>query len=878
VHEPAAVTTVLLTDIEGSTRLWEREPERMRPALACHDVIARVAVEAHRGMVVKTTGDGIHAVFDDPLDAVAATLQLQHALLDPGATAGMPLQVRCGLHLGVVERRDNDVFGTPVNRTARIMAAAHGGQVLVSKAVADLVGNRLPAGIALKDLGVVRLRDLASPEHVYQIVHPRLRQEFPALRSLESTPNNLPQQVTSFIGRDRELSETKALLGTTRLLTLLGIGGLGKTRLSLQAAVDVMDDYPDGVWFVELAPLTDPQLVPQAVASVLGVKEEAGRPVLEALMTYGRDRRCLIVLDNCEHLVGACANLAQELLQSGPHLKILASSREPLHTPGETTYHVLPLAIPSEQEAFTPEALSRYEAVRLFVDRANAAQPAFRITLQNAQAVAQICHRLDGIPLALELAAARVRALTVEKIAERLSDRFRLLTGGNRTSLPRQQTLRALIDWSYDLLTDSERALLRRLSVFAGGWPLEAAESVGADGAMDDATAFDALTHLVEKSLVVLEAEEERYRLLDTVRQYAQERLIESGEGDAARTRHLRFYLALAEKAQPELVGPNQATWFARLDSERENLLAAHAWCDDADGGGELGLRLVSAMRRYWIVRGVLGVGHRVTMEALARAGAQARNFARCRALFDAGQLGSWMGRYAEAQLHLQESLTIARELGDPSSVAGALQPLALAALGLGNVTAARAYLEEALALEREEGDQREVAAVLNALAQIHRAQGDLDAALPLYENVLAIARDLRDREIIAIGLLNLAMVAIGRGSGERAGGMLLEVQAIAEEIGWHPAGQSVLEVCAGLAASRADWEHAACFFGAAEAQTGESGLHRDPADDAFLTPLVAQARKALGPAAFGAADAAGRALSYEQAMAQARSWLTNGF
>jgi tetratricopeptide (TPR) repeat protein len=292
---------------------------------------------------------------------------------------------------------------------------------------------------------------------------------------------------------------------------------------------------------------------------------------------------------------------------------------------------------------------------------------------------------------------------------------------------------------------------------------------------------------------------------------------------------------------------------------------------------GEFGLRLVSAMRRYWIVRGVLGLGHRVTVEALGRAGAQERNYARCRALFDAGQLGSWIRRYAEAQVYLRESLTIARELGDMSSVAGALQPLALALLGLGDVAAARSYLEEALALERERGDQREVAAVLNALAQIHRAQGELDAAEPLYENVLAIARDIRDREIIAIGLLNLAMVAIGRGSAERAGGMLLEVQAIAEEIGWRPAGQSVLEVSAGLAASRGEWEHAARFFGAAEAQTGESGLHRDPADEAFLTPLVAQARKILGTTAFGAAEAIGRALSYEQAMAQARSWLTNG-
>jgi tetratricopeptide (TPR) repeat protein len=358
------------------------------------------------------------------------------------------------------------------------------------------------------------------------------------------------------------------------------------------------------------------------------------------------------------------------------------------------------------------------------------------------------------------------------------------------------------------------------------------------------------------------------------VRQYAQERLVESGEGDAARARHLLFHLTLAEKARPELVGPHQAAWFARLDLERENMLAAHAWCDDAEGGGQLGLRLASAMRRYWIVRGVLGLGLRVTVEALGRPGAQERNAARCRALFDAGQLDSWMGRYTEAQGYLEESLAIAREMGDLSSVAAAYQPLALAALGLGDIAAARRYLNEALVLEREQGNQRDVAAVLNALAQIHRVQGEPEAAEPLYEDVLAIARDIGDREIAAIGLLNLAMVSIGRGTPERVPGMLLEVLDIAEDLGWRPAGQSVLEVCAGLAASRTEWAQAVRFFGAAEAQTGKSGLHRDPADDAFLAPLIAGAREALGPAASNGADAAGRALSYAQAMAEARIWL----
>jgi predicted ATPase/class 3 adenylate cyclase len=874
VQEPSVVTTLLFTDIEGSTRLWELEPERMRPALALHDALTRAAVEDNRGAVVKMTGDGVHAAFDDPQDAITAALQLQQALAESEATGGIPLRVRCGVHLGAVEHRDNDYFGSMVNRAARIMSAAHGGQVLLSQAVAALIGDRLPAGVALRDLGLVRLRDLANPERVFQVLHPELRQDFPALRSLEATPNNLPQQVTSFIGRERELAEVKDLLAQTRLLTLLGAGGLGKTRLSLQAAVDVVDDYPDGAWFVELAAVTDARLVPQAVASVLRVKEEAGCLVIDALVKYGRDRRWLLILDNCEHLVHACAETAVELLRAVPHLTILASSREPLHVPGETIWHLPPLAVPDVRQASTPEVLARYAAVRLFVERATAVQRSFRVTAQNAAAVAEICSRLDGIPLALELAAARVAALSVEKIATRLDDRFRLLTGGMRTALPRQQTLRALIDWSYDLLTDSERALLRRLSVFAGGWTLEAAEAVGADGAIDEACVLDLLTRLVEKSLVGVEADRERYRLLDTVRQYALERLSEAGEGDAARTRHLAFYLRLAETARPELLGPQQAVWLGRLDLERENLLAAHAWCDRADGGGVLGLRLASALRRYWVGRGLLALGQRLTGEALERDGAQDRNAARCRALFDAGQIASWAGRYAEAQRYLQQSLLLGRELGEKQFIAGALQPLALAALGQGDLDVARGHLEEALALEQEQGHERDVAGVLNGLAQIHRARGDLDAAQPLYERVLAIARDLGDREIVTVGLLNLAMVAIGRGKGDDAIRMLLEVEAIADELGWKPAGQSMLDVCTGLAAWRAEWAQAARFFGAAEAQVGETGIRRDPADEAFHAPLVATARAGLGERNFQAAAAQGRGLTYEAAMAEARSWL----
>jgi predicted ATPase/class 3 adenylate cyclase len=872
VREHSAVTTLLFTDIEESTRLWEQVPERMTVALAHHDAIARSVIESYRGTVVKTTGDGVHAVFDDSLDAVLATVQFQQALEDSGDGESVSLRVRCGLHAGEVERRDNDFFGSTVNRAARIMSAAHGGQVLVSQAVADRVGGRLPATVGLLDLGAVRLRDLARSERLYQVLHPKLRREFPPLRSLEVTPNNLPQQVSSFVGRERALAEVTQLLGNTRLLTLVGVGGLGKTRLSLHVAADVIGNFRDGVWLVELAPLSDPRIVPQAVAAVLGVKEEAGRPVQEALGRFVKDRQLLLVLDNCEHLVHACAELAKQLLASGSQVKILTSSREHLHVAGETTYSMPTLEIPEAHQPVTVDTLGQYEAVRLFVARAVAAQPAFRLTRQNAAAVADICRRLDGIPLAIELAAARVRSMSAERIAERLGDRFRLLTGGDKTALPRQQTLRALIDWSYDLLSDSERALFRRLAVFAGGWMLEAAEAVGAGGEIDESAVLDLLTHLLEKSLVTLKAEGERYRLLDTVRQYAQERLFESGDGNETRARHLAFYLGLAEKARPELVGPEQATWLRRIDAEAENLLAVHAWCEHAERGAEPGLRLVSAMRRYLMIRGRHGLGYRLAMEALARPGAQQRTAARSRGLFDVGQLASSMGRYAEAKAHLEESIAIAREIGDNGRVAAALQPLGQAMLGLGDIGNARGHLQEALALAQEMGNKREVAAAFNSLAQLYRAEGDLMAAEPLYGRVLELARELGDRESTAIGLLNLAMVSIGQGFPERARAMLLEVSAIAEEIGSKPAGLSLLEVAAGLAVCQQDWEHATMFYGAAEAQVGQSGLQRDRADEAFLSPLIAKAREALGAMVFAAAVAGPP--PYEEAMAKARAWL----
>jgi predicted ATPase/DNA-binding winged helix-turn-helix (wHTH) protein len=754
------------------------------------------------------------------------------------------------------------------------------GKLVSKNELLDLVWPNLVVEENNLQVHVSALRKILGPDaiatipgHGYRFTVELTREgaepAVPAMASIQ----NLPQQLTSFVGRARELTDVQALLSKTRLLTLAGFGGIGKTRLSLQAASGVLNDYPDGVWFVELAPLTDARFVPQAAASVLGVKEAAGRPVLEALLMHVKNRRLLFILDSCEHLLDACAELAKQLLQTGPHVTVLATSRERLNLGGETIYPVPALAMPKPNQPITLTALTQYEAVRLFIDRAAAAQPAFRLTDRNATAVTDICRRVDGIPLAIELAAARVRALSVEKIAERLSDRFRLLTRGDRTALPHRQTLRALIDWSHELLNEHERAVLRRLAVFPGGFTLEAAEAVGAGGAIDVADVLDLLTELIEKSMVVVEANGERYRLLDTVRQYACERLDESGDGDSARERHLAFYLAFAEKAWPELSGPKQGEWFTRLDLERENLLVAHAWCGRAEDSAELGLRLVFALLNYWIHRGGLELGFRVTVEALTRTPAR-RSLDRCRALYVAAKLARCLGQYADAQRYVEEDLSIAREIGDGESVAKALRMLGEQCCAEGQHSEAHSYLEEGIALTRQLEQKRPLSQALLELADLYRLEEDFDAAEPLYEESLALAREVGDLRNIVFDLLSLASVSVARGSGERTPQMLLEALAIIEQIGSKPLGAYLLLVSAGFAAFLGEWRRAAQLYGTGVVQHAQLVFHPEPAEEAFLVPLLARAREALGTAAFAAAEAAGRALSYDTALGEARAWL----
>jgi predicted ATPase len=524
------------------------------------------------------------------------------------------------------------------------------------------------------------------------------------------------------------------------------MGGIGKSRLSVQLGAELLDEHPDGVWLVELAPLTDPRrLLPQALASVLGVKEEPGQTVTDSLLAYVRDKQLLVILDNCEHLLHAAAALAKQLLQAGAGVKVLASSRDVLQVAGETVYPVPTLGVPGPGCRST---CPRWRGTRRCACSSTAParrRPAFVLDSANAAAVAQICQRLDGIPLALELAAARTRALSVQAIAARLHDRFRLLVSGDQTVLPRQRTLRALIDWSFDLLSEPERVLFRRLAVFAGGWTLEAAEAVGAGDELDALDVLDLLAQLVGKSLVVMEPGGARYRMLETVRAYAIEKLVQAGDEARTRARHVVHVLALAEAAWDAVGGPEQGPHIQRLDIERENLLAAHAWCGQAADCGEQGLQLIYLLRTYWIIRGLLGLGHRVTVESLARPAALARHAARSRLLVDAGQLSLFMGRHAEACQYLEESRAIADEIGDRRRLAAALLPLGQVYGNLGQHDRARQVHAQAVGLAEELGNRRQLAAALNALAQSHRADHELAVADAMYARVLAIARELDD-------------------------------------------------------------------------------------------------------------------------------------
>lgn len=901
-------TTILFTDIEGSTRLWEQEPERMSRALIRHDEVARAAVAGQGGVIVKTTGDGLYAVFADPLAGVKAALQLQQSLSDASLTQGIALRVRCGLHAGVVERRDNDYFGPPVNRTARIMGVAHGGQILVSQAVVDKLGARLPAQVTLRDLGGVRLKDLTAPERVHQIVHPQLRRDFPPLRSLEATPNNLPQQLTSFFGREREIEAARALLKSGRLLTLLGMGGLGKTRLALQIVADELDAYPDGVWFLDLAPIQDASLVASVAAQVLGVHEEPGRPLNQTLCAHLKSRKLLLIFDNCEHLVNACADLVNALLRAAPEVRVVATSREALRVPGEQTYPVLPLAVPERSADL--ETLARSDAVQLFLDRARLHQPGFVLSEREAPSVAELCARLEGIPLAIELAAARMRTLSVADINARLRDRFKLLTGGGRVLLERQQTLRALVDWSYDLLQETERVLFSRLSAFVGGFELAAAEAVCGMEPLPAEDVLDVLTALVDKSLVMLEQIQDtttRYRMLETIRDYSRERLNQRDERTAMAARHCEYFLELAKAANRGIRGVEQPRWIQRLEADLDNLRAGIALALEGGVDPVLSVKFEVALIIFWTLRGYAGEGRKYVRASLTLPAVQASDLAHAHALYAGAELASWQGDPVEAVRMLEECLALRRELGNPVDVAATLSTLSRVRLGVGEAISARAGEMEALELFRQLGNRLGEAIGLLHLGEICVHLADDGQARAYLEQSLEIAAGLKHSPLQSEGERMLGEIALEAGDIDEARAHFARSLKVCREAGdkchevttlwWmgkadiaagdfelaHTRFEAALRAFQGfemnaevlgcledyaqLANATGRAEDAARLYAAAANQRERRALMRSPRSGRRWQDAISTSRAELGDAAFEAAWAEGRAWQLEEAI-----------
>jgi predicted ATPase/class 3 adenylate cyclase len=923
---PTGTVTFLFTDIEGSTRRWEAYPQQMRHALQRHDSILRSAIEEQGGYIFKTIGDAFCAAFAAPTDAIHATLIAQHALYSEQWPQELgQIKVRMALHTGEVYSQEGDYFGPPVNRVARLLSAGYGGQTLISEVTYGLSRDALPAGVAVKDLGEHRLKDLARPEHIFEIVSPGLPSEFPPLKTLGNHSNNLPVQPNPLIGREKEMAHIVGLLGRrdVRLVTLTGPGGSGKTRLSLHVGADLLDGFPDGVWLVELAALREPALVVPTIAAVLGLKEAGGTPILDTLKEHLRDKKLLLVLDNFEQVVGAALHVGQ-LLSNSPDLKVLVTSRAPLRINGEKEYPVAPLALPpdSRQGHLPPlERLTQYEAVRLFIDRATDIKPDFQVTNDNAPAVAQICVRLDGLPLAIELAAARIRLLSPQAMLSRLQNRLKLLTGGGRDRTARQQTLRGAIDWSYDLLVEGEKQLFRRMAAFNGGRTLEALVAVcNFDGHLH-IDVLEGVEALLSNNLLQQREGsdgEPRFWMLETLHEYAREKLEESGEASELHREHALYFTRLAEEAEQHLKGKQQADWLNRLEDEHDNIRAALRWAKETGESGnaeniELGLRIGGAIWLFWQVRGYLNEGRSQLSELLERAAneasqtgpqalhtpapptmpqensARAERLAayRAKALNAAGNLAWGQGDLTTARSLHEASLCIRQEIGDKRGIANSLNNLGIVTYWQGDFTTSRSLQEASLSIKREIGDMRGIGSSLVNLATVAKAQGDYAAARSRGEESLMIHREFGNSRTVAISLELLGSLALDQGDYVSAHALYKESLALRQEIGDKRgigislAGLAALAVArtqdqdeegtgsTGRTASTAHVEaqRGTRLLGAVESLLEAIGAVLESHDRLVHEQSMASASALLGHAEFERLLQEGRAMSMEQAI-----------
>ena len=778
---------LLLTDVVDSTKLSEAIGDQvMATVWAAHDRVARDLLPPWRGREIDKT-DGMLLLFDNASDAVNYALHYHRAL----AGMDVPLKARAGLHVGPVILRENnaadvargakplEVDGLAKPTAARVMSLAHGGQTLLTPEAREALGE---TDLAMQSHGHWMVKGVSIPIELFEVgadpslfVAPpdsdkvyRVVQSGGRWLPVKEIPNNLPHQGTSFIGREREIDEVKDMLGQARLITLLGMGGLGKTRLSLQVAAEQMALFPDGVWFLDLSPLSDGALVAAEAARVLDVAEEPGRPLLVTLGAHLKNKRTLLILDNCEHLIKPSAELAHAIVKNAPQVRMIASSREPLHVPGEKTYPILPLPVPDRHASL--QVLQATPAVQLFVERAQAHKPAFELNEREAPAVAELVARLEGIPLALELAAARVRAMSVADINKRLTDRYKLLTGGSRVLQQRQQTLRALVDWSYELLNQNEQMVLRRLAVFVGGFDLEAAEKVCGVEPIEDLVVLDLLGSLVDKSLAMLEESQDgsRYRMLETIRDYAADKLKEDAdEAAAAAERHNQYYFHLAIEARDGIDGAEQARWLKRLESELDNLRAAMSLALSGGVDPVIAVKLAVQLQGFWILRGYITEGRRLVKAALQLPAVQEFKLAKAHALYVGAALAECQSDHGEALEMLESSLAIHRELGDPENIAATLSTLSTTRLEMGDTTRARADELEAIDIFRQLGQQLNEGIALRNLGQIALYEGDATQAREHLTAGLALARQVSSPEEVGecellLGEVELEMGATG--------------------------------------------------------------------------------------------------------------------
>lgn len=784
-HLPTGTLTFLFTDVEGSTKLWESYPNEMKALMARHDEMIEAIVESHNGQVVRPRGEGDSrfAVFQRASDAVLAASNIQSSFYQKVWNIPDAVRVRVAIHTGEAELREGDYYGSAVNRCARLRNLANGGQTLLTQVSFGLVNENLPPNIRLRDLGEYKLKDLKSPERIYQLVTAGLPSDFPPLRSVQHSIKNMPVSLTSFVGREREIKEIKQLLDNKRLLTISGPGGAGKTRLALQVATESLEQFPSGVWFVDLSPLSDPGLVPQYIMIALGIQEEACCTQVETLSYFFQDKSALLLLDNCEHLLQGVTQLVQTLIRETSGLKILSTSREPLGVSGETVWCIPSLSTPKADEDLSIEKLMQYEAVRLFIERSKAVKPNFAITHENANSIAQICSRLEGIPLAIELAAARTKVLSASDIASRLDNRLQFLVS-YQNSVPRQKTLRNLIDWSHETLPQNERILFRRLSVFSGGWTLQAAEQVCSGESFEPFEVLDLLAHLVDKSLVIPEISDgtERYRYLETIRQYARERLVESEETEVYSRKHAEYFTKMVELSYGETWGKNQGYWLQWLDAELDNLRSALKWLAQNSDASEMYLRMAGSLWRFWRIRGYISEGRDYLEDALKKNN-KSSPYLRANGLRGASKLALQQCDYGQALTMAQESLELFKHIGDQLGVARQLDVLGEVTYYQGDYTQAIKLHKDSLTIKYAINDKEGIAVSLRQLGAIARDRGEHTRAKDLYEDSLTLFRELEDKIFIAQTLNNLGVVEHSLCEYQRANSLFEEAVSIYRDL-----------------------------------------------------------------------------------------------